>query len=224
MFDVIFYIFAIVTLAGAFMAAMHKNIVYAAFGLLFTFAGVAGLYVMANADFLAVTQLMVYVGGILILLIFGVMLTNRIATANITINSGSKVFAGVLSLFVFGILMSAYFGSGSTKTMKTPDGKTKTVSNWVTYQSEPWARSPWNKDANTEILSKKYGAPDEVKANEGSSGTSNEIGTLLLTDYLLPFEVVSVVLLVALVGATMIARKEPTPEEDAIADSLGAEH
>ncbi len=221
MFDLIFYIFGIITLAGAIVTAMNKNIVYAAFGLLFTFFGVAGLYVMANADFLAVTQLMVYVGGILILLIFGVMLTNRIASANIVVNSGPKAVAGILSLGLLAILFAAYFGSGSEVKVKTPDGKTKTESSFVTYKSNPWNRTPlWNKDANERILSQKYGTPSEMKHNEGSSGTSNEIGTLFLTDYLLPFEVVSVVLLVALIGATMIARKEPTPEEEAISEAL----
>ena len=57
MFDIIFYIFGAITLAGGFITAMAKNLVYAAFGLLFTFFGVAGLYVMANADFLAAPYL-----------------------------------------------------------------------------------------------------------------------------------------------------------------------
>jgi NADH-quinone oxidoreductase subunit J len=217
MFDLIFYIFMLTTIGGAVITAWHRNIVYAAFGLMFTFSGVVGLYVMANADFLAVTQLLVYVGGILILLIFGVMLTNRLATANITVSGGLRWFSAVLSLGVLVILCLAFFGKDSTKTIKMPDGKTKTVSSWASYQSEPWAHSPWNKDANERILSQKYGTAAEVKAGEGSSGTATEIGKLFLTDYLLPFEVVSVVLLVALIGATMIARQDPTPEEDALA-------
>lgn len=222
MFDLIFYIFLVVTIGGAMVTAFSKNIVYAAFSLLFTFFGVAGLYVMANADFLAVTQLMVYVGGILILLLFGVMLTNRIAAAHITLNSGSRAAAAVLSIALFGILMVAYFGSESTKTTKGPDGKSQTVSAFPTHKSEPWAHSPWGKDANERILSVKYGTPEEMKNGEGSSGTATEIGTLMLSDYLLPFEVVSVVLLVALIGAAMIARNDPTPREEAASDALTA--
>src|SRR5947209_14848599 len=114
MFDVIFYIFAIITLAGAFITALAKNIVYAAFALLFTFFGVAGLYVMANADFLAVTQLLVYVGGILILLIFGVMLTSRIGTVDIRVSNGSKWVAGILAVGIFAILGAAFWGSEAT--------------------------------------------------------------------------------------------------------------
>ncbi len=222
MFDIIFYIFGAITVIGAGVTAFAKNIVYAAFALLFTFFGIAGLYVMANADFLAVTQLLVYVGGILILLIFGVMLTNRIGMADIRVGGGSRWVAGILSLGIFAILMAAFFGNAATHTEKSADGKSKAVSSWASHSTIPWARSQWSQDATTEILKKKYGAPDEVKTNEGSSGTSVEIGKLFLSDFLLPFEVISVLILVSLLGATMIARKEPTPEEEAIAESLSA--
>ncbi|MEK6571394.1 MAG: NADH-quinone oxidoreductase subunit J, partial [Bacteroidota bacterium] len=76
LFDIVFYVFALVTVVSAFVVVFSKNIVHSAFSLLFTFFGVAGLYVLLNADFLAVTQLLIYVGGILILLLFGVMLTS----------------------------------------------------------------------------------------------------------------------------------------------------
>ena len=220
MFDLIFYIFAFITVVGAVVTALHRNIVYSAFALLFTFVGVAGLYVMANADFLAVTQMMVYVGGILILLIFGVMLTNRIQSANIVVNAGSKPVVAILSLGLLAILCAAFFGPTASHTEKSKDGKTASVSSWSNYTQQPWVATQWNKDANERILSEKYGAPSEAKTKEGSSGTSVEIGKLLLSDYLLPFEIVSVVLLVALIGATMIARKEPTPEEEALSESL----
>lgn len=223
MFDVIFYIFGAITLAGAFVTAMAKNIVYAAFALLFTFFGVAGLYVMANADFLAVTQLLVYVGGILILLIFGVMLTSRIGAVDIRVNTGSRWVAGILSLGLFAILLAAFFGTAAMHNEKTADGKTKSVSSWASSSTLPWSGSPrWNKNATDEILKAKYGSPDEAKTHEGSSGTASEIGKLFLSDFLLPFEVISVLILVSLLGATMIARKEPTPEEEAIAESLSA--
>ncbi len=221
MFDIIFYIFGAITLIGAGITAFAKNIVYAAFALLFTFFGIAGLYVMANADFLAVTQLLVYVGGILILLIFGVMLTSKIGAADIRINTGTRWVPGVLALGMFAILCAAFFGSSATHIEKTADGKSKTVSSWASHDTKPWSSTPqWSKDATTEILKKKYGSPDEVKTNEGSSGTASEIGKLFLTDFLLPFEVISVLILVSLLGATMIARRDPTPEENAIAESV----
>ncbi len=75
--QIIFFVFAAITVGGASYLLFTKNVLYAAFSLLLTLLGVAGLYVFAGADFLAVSQIMIYVGGILILLIFGIMLTNN---------------------------------------------------------------------------------------------------------------------------------------------------
>src|SRR5207247_8522532 len=75
---VIFYIFATLTVASATVVVFSRSLIYSAFALLFTFFGVAALYVFLGADFLAATQLVIYVGGILILLLFGVMLTHKL--------------------------------------------------------------------------------------------------------------------------------------------------
>ena len=82
-FDIVFYVFAVITVVSAFVVVFSRNIMYAAFSLLFTFFGVAGLYVLLSADFLAVTQILIYVGGILVLLLFGVMLTNNVVSVDI---------------------------------------------------------------------------------------------------------------------------------------------
>ena len=75
---IVFYVFAAVTVASAAIVVLARSLIYSAFALLFTFFGVAGLYVLLGADFLAATQLLVYVGGILVLLLFGVMLTHKL--------------------------------------------------------------------------------------------------------------------------------------------------
>ena len=75
---IVFYLFAVVTVASAAVVVLARSLIYSAFALLFTFFGVAGLYVLLGADFLAATQLLVYVGGILVLLLFGVMLTHKL--------------------------------------------------------------------------------------------------------------------------------------------------
>lgn len=75
--QIAFFVFAAITVSGALYLLFTKNVLYAAFSLLLTFLGIAGLFVFAGADFLAVSQIMIYVGGILILLIFGIMLTNN---------------------------------------------------------------------------------------------------------------------------------------------------
>ncbi len=75
--QIAFAAFAVITVGGALYLLFTKNVLYAAFSLLLTLLGIAGLFVFAGADFLAVSQIMIYVGGILILLIFGIMLTNN---------------------------------------------------------------------------------------------------------------------------------------------------
>ena len=74
----VFFIFALITVGSAAVVVLARSLIYSAFALLFTFFGVAGLYVLLGADFLAATQLLIYVGGILVLLLFGVMLTHKL--------------------------------------------------------------------------------------------------------------------------------------------------
>src|SRR5205814_2131479 len=76
--DLIFYLFAVMTVAGAAGCAFSRNIIYSAWSLLFAFMGVAGLYVFLGADFPAVAQVLIYVGGILVLILFAIMLTKQI--------------------------------------------------------------------------------------------------------------------------------------------------
>ena len=75
---VIFYVFAAITIGSAAVVVLARSLIYSAFALLFTFVGVAGLYLLLGADFLAASQLLIYVGGILVLLLFGVMLTHKL--------------------------------------------------------------------------------------------------------------------------------------------------
>jgi len=166
LFTIIFYVFALLTLVSASVVVFSKNIVRSAFSLLFTFFGVAGLYVLLMADFIAITQLMIYVGGILVLVIFGVMLTSR------QINVDAKT--GTVQTLPAVLIAAAIAG-----TLVGMDWST----NWPQMGT----------------------LPETI-----SSGT--KIGDLLLTSYLLPFEIASVILLVALVGAAMIARREKKAE------------
>jgi NADH-quinone oxidoreductase subunit J len=162
LFTILFYTFAVVTLGAACIVVFSRHIVRAAFALLFAFFGVAGIYVFLLADFIAVTQLMIYVGGILVLLLFGVMLTSR--QVNVDIRAGSvQIFpAMIMCSMLAGALVGVFVYTG--------------------WRDNPSIATP--------------------------EATAPMIGELLLTKYLLPFEVASVILLVALVGAAMIARRE----------------
>jgi NADH-quinone oxidoreductase subunit J len=162
--SIIFYFFAVVTLVSAAIVVFSRNIVHSAFSLLFSFFGVAGLYVLLTADFLAITQLLVYVGGILVLLIFGVMLTNRVISVDIKTGTVQTLPAVLLVAALAGTLVG-------------------------TFWSTDW---------------KLLDMPHEAVP------TAPVFGEKFLTSYLLPFEIASVVLLVALIGAAMIARREKT--------------
>jgi NAD(P)H-quinone oxidoreductase subunit 6 len=96
--DVLFYVLAAITLVGAAGVALSRNILYSAVGLLAGLLGAGGLYVFLSADFVAITQLLVYIGGVLVLILFAVMLTSRITEVQVS-NASLGVFGGVL-LFV----------------------------------------------------------------------------------------------------------------------------
>jgi NADH-quinone oxidoreductase subunit J len=173
------------------MVCFSRNIVHAAFALLVTFFGVAGIYVLLSADFLAVSQILIYVGGILVLLVFGVMLTNRVTNIDLRSALSARIPAFIICGALLAMLIS-FLTSG----------------HWIKYDEMPWKRSPWNKSAIEQTIAPLQGTATELVNQQGSQGTSAEIGKLLMTDYLLPFEVLSVILLVALIGAVMMVRKD----------------
>lgn len=105
---ILFYLFSLVTIGAAATMVFSRNIVHSAFALMFTLIGVAALYVLLYADFIAATQLLVYVGGILILILFGMMLTTqgepvsfKISTVNVIPSTVLSVAAGVLLIYAF---------------------------------------------------------------------------------------------------------------------------
>jgi len=162
LYDIIFYLFAAVTLISAFFVVTTRNVIHAAFCLLLTFFGVAGVYVLLGADFLAIVQIIVYVGGILILILFGVMLTNRITS--VQIKTGTlQIFPAIIGVGALaGVLVSLL-----------------THNEWKTIQpSAPAATS-----------------------------TIFNLGSVLMNEYILIFELLGILLLLALIGAASIARK-----------------
>src|SRR5204862_6665663 len=98
---VVFYLVALLVVASAAMVAFSRNIIYSAFSLLGTFAGVAGIYVFLGADFVAAVQLLIYVGGILVLILFAVMLTHRITDVRVTNRAAGRIPA----LIITGVLI-----------------------------------------------------------------------------------------------------------------------
>ena len=149
------------TVITAIWVVLSPNLIHAAVSLLFTLFGVAGLYVCLYADFIAAAQIIIYVGGILVLIIFGVMLTNNIADPKLSNKSQNQLVGGVFSFALLIMLSNIVFNT-----------------NWY------------------------------VKELITRESTVNDIGMMLLSTYLLPFEVVSILLLAALIGAAMLSRKK----------------
>jgi NADH:ubiquinone oxidoreductase subunit 6 (subunit J) len=114
---VVFWVFAGLTVASAAVVVLSRTLIYSAFALLVTFFGVAGLYVLLGADFLAAVQLLVYVGGILVLLLFGVMLTHKIYDLDLRseanqLGSGLIVAAGLFVILTALALKTEWPGLG----------------------------------------------------------------------------------------------------------------
>ncbi len=98
---------------SALVVLLTNNVLYAAFSLLVTFLGMAALYVIVGADFLGVAQILVYIGGILVLLIFGVMLTNQKGTKSqgrndILTENTNRVIGLLVAAGMFGLLLYVF--------------------------------------------------------------------------------------------------------------------
>jgi len=101
---VVFAVFAVITVGSALVVVLARSLIYNAFALLGTFFGVAGLYLLLGADFLAATQLLIYVGGILVLLLFGVMLTHKIYDLDLRSEVTQFLPGVIIAAFLFAIL------------------------------------------------------------------------------------------------------------------------
>jgi NADH-quinone oxidoreductase subunit J len=168
--DLVFLGVASITVAAAVLVCVLPNVIHAAVALLFALMGVAGIYLFLSADFLAATQMLVYVGGITMLMLFAVFLSNRISDVKLSNPSRFQFPAAVLSLVLFGVL--------SLVAVTTPF---------------------------------------PVKGGGKYLPTTADIGELLMTRYLLPFEIASVLLLAALIGAAMLsrpARRTPAGDQE----------
>lgn len=156
----LFYVVGFIVCLSAFGVVALKSIVHSAFALFFSLFGVAALYVFLGADFVAAIQLIVYVGGILILLLFGILFTTNIYKVEI---KSRGLNLGIGLLIAIPMLLAGIFVIKMT---------------------------PWN-----------------LKEGEFEP-TVERLGDLLLGKFLLPFEIISIVLLMIMLGAIILVRKE----------------
>jgi NADH-quinone oxidoreductase subunit J len=155
-----FIIFSIITLGAALAVVTSKNLFHSALFLVLSFVGVAGLYILLEAGFLAAVQILVYVGAISILIIFAIMLTRRLMAKDLVQRNAQWGISGLVALLLFALL---YFV----------------------------------------LLRVNWPVVEAAVSRESIS----ILGQELMSTYALPFEVASVLLLVALVGSIIIARE-----------------
>lgn len=168
--QLLFYLFAGMVVASALVVLFTRNMLNAAFSLVFTFLGIAAIYVLAGADFLAITQIIVYVGGILVLMVFGVMLTSKVEGEAVRSRSHNTFLGTLAGLALLAVLLLVVFSMN----FETLD--------WVKYASR--------------------------ETSLAGPSTVQPIGILLMSKYILPFELAGLILLISLIGAAFIAKRQ----------------
>lgn len=191
----LFYLMAILASGFALAVVLSNNIVRMAFYLVASLGAVAGLFFLAGADFVAALQLMIYVGGTLVLLIFGVMLTARGPFVDMKTTPAQWAMVGLVGASLLAVLLYAAVSVGRW----TEPGRLASP--------RPDRVAPTSGPIGLGLLGVRVDRLDPDRATkalrEGMSG------------YLLPFEIVSVHLVVVLIGAAYLARARrratPTP-------------
>jgi NADH-quinone oxidoreductase subunit J len=157
-----FGIIALLMLLAGVGVVASRNVVHAALSLVLVMAGAAALYVLLAAEFVAVTQVLVYIGAVMVLFLFGVMLTRARTGKDSDLNNNNAPIAAGVSLLLFGVM--AY------------------------------------------VLLKGYS--DTKLPNNGTPTSTKTVSDLIFKPYLLPFEALSFLLLAAVIGAIVLARKD----------------
>jgi NADH-quinone oxidoreductase subunit J len=162
--EIAFVLIGVAAVVGAFRVVTARNVVRAALYLVVTLSAVAGVYLLLAAEFVAWVQILIYVGAIVILFLFGLMLTKApIGRDTLDHQIQNRIVGGIVALLMF-------LGLASLTLRVWPAGTTT--------------------------------------ASAPVDGSTGAIGTSLFHDYVLPFEVVSFLLLAALIGAIVLARKD----------------
>ena len=220
--QLLFWVFAILTCGGAFAVVATQNIVRMAFWLVVSLGSVAALFFLLHADFLGAAQLLIYVGGTVVLLVFGVMLTAsghtiRVQTSPAETLLGAGVGLVLLSVLLFSITSVDWVGiSGGNPVAGDSPAIVDDQEDRRAEQRVASAKTPEGKAAAED-------AQAAVQARRQSGRTVRQLGLsffglrpdrnlnqnsnhALAPGFLLPFEIISIHLLVVLIGAAYLAR------------------
>ena len=159
--NVAFGVLALAMVAAALRMVTTRNVVHAALYLVVVLAGVAGMFILLGAEFVGVTQVLVYIGAIVVLFLFGIMLTKGSFGDDDGVTGERRLVAGLVGLLVFGVMAAALVESF-----------------------------------------------EDAELSRSGPSTTAELADSIFSDYIVPFEAVSVLLLAALIGAIVVARRD----------------
>ncbi len=163
--EILFYVLSCLTVLSALLMVFSKSAVHSILYLIITFFCISGHYILLNAQFLAIVNIIVYAGAIMVLFLFVVMLMN-LNHEKQSFGKATKILAGVLTCALFvALTVGILFGTGS-----------------AAYQP--------------------------VQLYEGEIGLINNLGQLLYSDYVLPFELSSILFISAMIGAVILSKKD----------------
>jgi NADH-quinone oxidoreductase subunit J len=159
--NVFFGIIAAVMIVSALRVVTTKNVVHAALYLVIVLAGVAAQFILLGAEFIGVTQVLVYIGAIIVLFLFGIMLTRARLGDDESVARERRVMASRVGLVLFGVMAAALIADF-----------------------------------------------DDTHVDVAAPSTTAQVSDSIFSQYLIPFEVVGMLLLAALIGAIVVARKD----------------
>ncbi|HEY3142841.1 MAG TPA: NADH-quinone oxidoreductase subunit J, partial [Acidimicrobiales bacterium] len=165
--SIFFYVFAAVIVGAALAVVTTKNVVRAALYLITVFAGIVAIYLLLAAEFVAVTQILVYIGAIMVLMLFGIMLTRARIGRDTQLTHDHWWIGLVTAVALLGVMGYSLIDA-------------------------------YGDDA----------LPHDTRIQTVNGSNTATVGDTIFAQYLIPFEVVSVLLLAALVGAIVLARKD----------------
>lgn len=175
----IFWVFAVTAITAALGAVLNRSIIYAALCLIAVFMSIAGFYVLNNADFLAIAQIIIYAVGLTIMMLFAIMFTGDKPMESHKVNRTARLASGIVIAYVFALLLRGVL---------------------------------MGRSISMPVMSA------ETAARLASEGSTTMLGELLFSKYALPFELASILLLAAMIGAIVIAKKRFVESEN---DLLG---
>ena len=189
--DVVFWALAVVAIAGAVGVVMVRDLFRAALLLATVFVAVGGFYVLMNAEFLAVVQILIYVGAIAVLFIFGVMLTRDVQQGNAP--NRLQIPAGIVSALLLAAMIF-----------------TAVTTDWTTLAGAGLERKAQTAQTQAvgivDIEAAGRLAESGLSEQEVESVAGGGLADLLVGDFVLPFEAVSLLLLAAAIGGLALAR------------------